>query len=67
MITHERTKTILKHCMRKECFGCPLRQTRECVCSMACGAIVTITELEKRIAELEKQLAMKEGEHHDQG
>lgn len=63
----ERTKTILKHCIRKECYGCPLRQTRECVCSMAAAASQTITDLVTRVEALEKQLALKEGEQHEQG
>lgn len=68
----ERIRTILKHCINNECYGCPLRQTRECVRSMAFTANQTIVslvkrieELEKRNAELEKQLASKEEEKHD--
>ena len=53
----EKIKTILKHCIKNECYGCPLRQSRECVRSMAFTANQTIVSLEKRNAELEKRNA----------
>ena len=51
----ERIKTILKHCIKSECYGCPLRQTRECVRSMAFSANQTIVSLTKKIEKLENQ------------
>lgn len=53
----ERIKVILKHCIKNECYGCPLRQNRECVRSMAFTANQTIVSLEKHIKELEKRNA----------
>ena len=50
----EKIKVILKHCIHEECYGCPLRQNRACVRSMAFTANQTIVSLEKRNAELEK-------------
>lgn len=61
----ERIRTILKHCIQKECYGCPLRQNRDCVRSMAFTANQTIVSLEKHIKELEKQLATKGEENHE--
>lgn len=51
----DRIKAILKHCIQKECYGCPLRQNNDCVRSMAFTANQTIRSLTKRIEELEKQ------------
>lgn len=56
----EKIKTILKQCIKEECYACPLRQNRQCVRSMAFTANQAIVSLEKRINELEKQLANKE-------
>lgn len=53
----EKLKVILKHCIKKECYGCPLRENRDCVRSMAFTANQEIMHLEKRIKELEKQNA----------
>ena len=53
----ERIRTILKHCIQKECYGCPLRQNRDCVRSMAFTANQTIVSLEKSVKELEKRNA----------
>ena len=50
-------KVILKHCIHEECYGCPLRQNRACVRSMAFTANQEIVHLEKRIHELEKENA----------
>lgn len=55
MDNHERIRTILKHCIKNECYGCPLRQSRECVRSMAFSANQEIVHLEKRVKELEKR------------
>ena len=55
MDNHERIRTILKHYIKNECYGCPLRQSRECVRSMAFSANQEIVHLEKRVKELEKQ------------
>ena len=53
----EKIKVILKHCIHEECYGCPLRQNRACVRSMAFTANQEIVHLEKRNAELEKRNA----------
>ena len=53
----EKIKLILKHCIQNECYGCPLRQTRECVRSMAFTANQTIVSLEKHIKGFEKENA----------
>lgn len=58
----ERVKTIFKHCIKGECYGCPLRASRECERSMAFEANRVIKSLLERIDELEKQLAEKEAE-----
>ena len=50
-------RTILKHCIQKECYGCPLRQNRDCVRSMAFTANQTIVSQEKRIKGFEKENA----------
>ena len=62
----ERIRTILKQCIKGECYACPLRQTRECTRSMAFTANQTIVSLlnqlekvEKRNAELEAKLKNK--------
>lgn len=60
MDNHERIRTILKHCIQNECYGCPLRQSRECVRSMAFSANQEIVHLEKHVKELEKSLAAKQ-------
>lgn len=57
MDNHERIRTILKHCIKNECYGCPLRQSRECVRSMAFSANQEIVHLEKRVKELETENA----------
>jgi hypothetical protein len=57
MDNHERIRTILKHCIQNECYGCPLRQSRECVRSMAFSANQEIVHLEKHVKELEKKNA----------
>lgn len=57
MDNHERIRTILKHCIQNECYGCPLRQSRECVRSMAFSANQDIVHLEKHVKELEKRNA----------
>lgn len=57
MDNHERIRTILKHCIKNECYGCPLRQSRECVRSMAFSANQEIVHLEKRVKELEQRNA----------
>lgn len=57
MDNHEKLKTILKHCIKKECYGCPLRDNRDCVRSMAFTANQEIVHLEKRIKELEERNA----------
>lgn len=59
----EKIKTILKQCIKEECYACPLRQNRQCVRSMAFTANQAIVRLEKRIEELEKQLANEENDH----
>lgn len=53
----EKIKVILKHCIHEECYGCPLRQNRACVRSMAFTANQEIVHLEKRNTELEKRNA----------
>ena len=53
----EKIKVILKHCIHEECYGCPLRQNRACVRSMAFTANQEIVHLEKRNMELEKRNA----------
>lgn len=57
MDNHERIRTILKHCIQNECYGCPLRQSRECVRSMVFSANQEIVHLEKHVKELEKRNA----------
>lgn len=57
MDNNERIKLILKQCGKGECFGCPLRQTRECTRSMAIAANQEIMSLEKQIKTLEKRNA----------
>ena len=57
MDNHDKIKTILKHCIQKECYGCPLRQNRDCMRSMAFTANQTIVHLAKRNDELEKENA----------
>lgn len=56
----ERIREILKHCAENQCYACPLRQSRDCVRSMAFEAnrvLKCLTrqneELTKRNAELE--------------
>lgn len=57
MDNQEKIKVILRHCIQKECYGCPLRGSRDCVRSMAFTANQTLVSLEKRNKELEKQNA----------
>lgn len=57
MDNRDKVKTVLKHCIQKECYGCPLRGNRDCVRSMAFTANQEIVHLEKRNAELEKRNA----------
>lgn len=57
MENYDKIKTILRHCIKCECYGCPLRKTRECTRSMAFTANQTIMSLEKQNEELEKQNA----------
>ena len=61
----EKTKAILKHCIHEECYGCHLRQNRQCVRSMAFMANDAIVNLSKRIEELEKRNAELEKSHND--
>ena len=58
----ERVKTILKHCTKGECYGCPLRNSHACERSMAFEANRVIKGLLERIDELEKQIQSKEEE-----
>lgn len=53
----EKIKVILRHCIQHECYGCPLRGSRDCVRSMVFTANQTIVSLEKRIEGLEKENA----------
>lgn len=57
MDANERIRLILKQCGKGECFGCPLRQTRECTRSMAITANQTIQSLEKQVKDLKKRNA----------
>lgn len=61
MDNHEKIKTVLRHCIQQECYGCPLKDNRDCVRSMAFTANQVIVSLTKRIDYLEKQLENKEG------
>lgn len=58
----ERVQTILKHCVKGECYGCPQRNSRACERSMAFEANRVIKSLLERIDELEKQIPAKEAE-----
>lgn len=62
MDNRDKIKTVLKHCIQKECYGCPLRGNSDCVRSMAFTANKEIVHLEKRNAELEKRNAELEKE-----
>lgn len=57
MDNHDKVKTILRHCIQQECYGCPLRGNRDCVRSMAFTANQTIVSQEKRIKGFEKENA----------
>lgn len=57
MDNQEKIKVILRHCIQKECYGCPLRGSRDCVRSMAFTANQTIVSMEKRVKGLEKENA----------
>lgn len=57
MDNREKIKVILRHCIQKECYGCPLRGSRDCVRSMAFTANQEIVHLEKRVKELEQRNA----------
>lgn len=61
----ERIKTILKQCIKGECFGCPLRKTRECTRSMAFSANQTIVSLMTQVEKLEKRNAELEAKLKD--
>lgn len=50
---NETILTVLRHCTREECFGCPYRQTRGCTRKMAFTAKQYIDHLLKCNAELE--------------
>lgn len=65
MDNHDKVKTILRHCIQQECYGCPLRGNRDCVRSMAFTANKTIVSLEKRVKELETRNAELEGRSDD--
>ena len=52
----ERIRLILKHCIKSECHGCPLRNTRECVRAMAFSANQTIVSLTGEVEKLKKQI-----------
>lgn len=58
----ERIKTILKHCIKEECYACPLKGNRECVRSMAFTANQTILSLGKHIEKLENRNAELEAQ-----
>lgn len=53
----DKIKAVLRHCIQKECYGCPLRGNRDCVRSMAFTANQTIVSMEKRVKELETENA----------
>lgn len=57
MDNRDKIKTILKHCIQKECYGCPLRGNSDCVRSMAFTVNQEIVHLEKRIKGFEKENA----------
>ena len=58
----EKIKVILRHCIQQECYGCPLRGSRDCVRSMAFTANQEIVHLEKHVKELEKRNAELEAQ-----
>lgn len=57
MDNQEKIKVILRHCIQKECYGCPLRGSRDCVRSMAFTANQEIVHMEKHIKGFEKENA----------
>lgn len=57
MDNRDKIKTVLKHCIQKECYGCPLRGSSDCVRSMAFTANQEIVHLEKSVKGFEKENA----------
>lgn len=64
---NETVMTVLRHCAKEECYGCPYRQTRGCTRKMAFTAKQLIDHLLKRNAELEAQQEVTEDAGVEEG
>jgi len=53
MSEHDTILSVLRHCMKEDCYGCPYRGSKCCTKRMATAAKQAIEQLQKRVAELE--------------
>lgn len=53
MSEHDTILSVLRHCVKEDCYGCPYRNTRGCTRKMAFAAKQSIEQLMKKVEELQ--------------